>query len=107
MTILGSRVPNSLKLFLLTLAIIDDLGAIVIIAIFYTGDLSYVSLALAGVSIVVLAAMNLLGVRRIAAYMNLSCMRGPRSGSSGPGSADDYCTRSGTRTAGSAPRAGS
>jgi len=69
MTLLGSRVPLSLKLFLLTLAIIDDLGAIVIIAIFYTGDLSLLSLALAGVAIAALVAMNLLGVRRIAAYV--------------------------------------
>jgi NhaA family Na+:H+ antiporter len=69
MTLLGSRVPLSLKLFLLTLAIIDDLGAIVIIAVFYTGKLSFVSLALAGVAVAALAAMNLLGVKRIAAYV--------------------------------------
>ncbi len=69
LALLGSRVPLSLKLFLLTLAIIDDLGAIVIIAIFYSGDLSTTSLILAGVSIAVLIAMNLLGVRRIAAYV--------------------------------------
>jgi NhaA family Na+:H+ antiporter len=69
MMLLGSRVPVSLKLFLLTLAIIDDLGAIVIIAIFYTGKLSLVSLAFAGVTVAALAAMNLLGVKRIAAYV--------------------------------------
>jgi len=69
MTLLGSRVPLSLKLFLLTLAIIDDLGAIVIIAVFYTGNLSLVSLALAGVAIAALVVMNLMGVKRIAAYV--------------------------------------
>ncbi len=69
LALLGSRVPLSLKLFLLTLAIIDDLGAIVIIAIFYSGDLSTSSLVLAGIAIAVLVAMNLLGVRRIAAYI--------------------------------------
>ena len=69
MALLGSRVPVSLKLFLLTLAIIDDLGAIIIIAIFYSGDLSMLSLILAGVAIAVLIAMNLMGVRRITPYV--------------------------------------
>ena len=69
LALLGSRVPLSLKLFLLTLAIIDDLGAIVIIAIFYSGDLSVTSLIFAGVAIATLFAMNLLGVKRTAAYV--------------------------------------
>ncbi|MEM7008721.1 MAG: Na+/H+ antiporter NhaA [Thermodesulfobacteriota bacterium] len=69
LALLGSRVPLSLKLFLLTLAIIDDLGAIVIIAIFYSGDLSTTSLILSAIAIAVLVAMNLLGVKRIAAYV--------------------------------------
>jgi len=69
LALLGSRVPLSLKLFLLTLAIIDDLGAIVIIAAFYSGKLSLLSLGLAGAAIAVLIAMNLLGVKRIAAYI--------------------------------------
>ncbi len=64
----GSSVPASLKIFLLALAIIDDLGAIIIIAIFYTSDLSTLALALAAVGIAVLAAMNRLGVTRIAPY---------------------------------------
>ena len=69
LALLGSRVPLSLKLFLLTLAIIDDLGAIVIIAIFYSGKLSLLSLGLAGAMIAVLVAMNLLGVKRLAAFI--------------------------------------
>jgi NhaA family Na+:H+ antiporter len=69
LALLGSRVPVSLKLFLLTLAIIDDLGAIVIIAIFYSGNLSVASLVLAGISILVLIGMNLYGIKRIAAYV--------------------------------------
>jgi Na+:H+ antiporter, NhaA family len=69
MTLLGSRVPLSLKLFLLTLAIIDDLGAIVIIAVFYTGKLSLLSLALAGAALAALVVMNAAGVKRIAAYI--------------------------------------
>ncbi len=69
LALLGKGVPNSLKLFLLTLAIMDDLGAIVIIALFYTSDLSLVSLFLAALAIVGLVSMNRLGVTRIAAYM--------------------------------------
>lgn len=66
---LGPRVPRGLKLFLLTLAIVDDLAAIIIIAIFYTSDLSTLSLMLAGLCILVLMAFNWLGVRRTAPYL--------------------------------------
>ncbi len=66
---LGSRVPLSLKVFLTTLAIVDDLGAIVVIAIFYTHDLSTLALAFAAVFIVALAALNVLGVRRLWPYL--------------------------------------
>jgi Na+:H+ antiporter, NhaA family len=66
---LGERVPRGLKLFLLTLAIVDDLAAIIIIAIFYTADLSTLSLVLAGICILVLVGFNLAGVRRTAPYL--------------------------------------
>ena len=69
MSLLGSRVPLTLKLFLLTLAIIDDLGAIVIIAIFYTSDLSVQSLILAGIAIATLIILNIAGVKRKAPYI--------------------------------------
>ncbi len=69
LTMLGPRVPASLKIFLLALAIIDDLGAIIIIALFYTSDLSLVSLGLAGVGALVLAALNRAGVIRFAPYI--------------------------------------
>jgi NhaA family Na+:H+ antiporter len=69
MAVLGKRIPPALKIFLLALAIIDDLGAILIIAIFYTSKLSLASLALAAAGIVLLAALNLTGVKRLAPYV--------------------------------------
>jgi NhaA family Na+:H+ antiporter len=69
LSLLGPRVPAALKIFLLALAIIDDLGAIVIIAVFYTADLSFVSLGLAALGIMALAGLNLCGVRRLAPYL--------------------------------------
>lgn len=69
LALLGKRVPVSLKLFLMTLAIIDDLGAIIVIAIFYSHELSTLSLALAGASLVALIAMNRLGVVKLGPYM--------------------------------------
>jgi NhaA family Na+:H+ antiporter len=67
--LLGDRVPSALKLFLMTLAIFDDLAAIVIIAVFYSGDLSMLALALAGWTVVVLGIMNQLGIRQLAPYV--------------------------------------
>ena len=68
LSLLGSRVPGSLKVFLLALAIFDDLGAIVVIAVFYTAKLSVVSLLLAAAVLLVMLALNRLGVTRIAPY---------------------------------------
>jgi NhaA family Na+:H+ antiporter len=69
LALLSPRVPTSLKLFLLTLAIIDDLGAIVIIAIFYSGELSVISLLVAAGAILILLLMNRRGVVGIAPYI--------------------------------------
>ncbi|MBC3488668.1 Na+/H+ antiporter NhaA [Pseudomonas sp. SWRI50] len=69
LALLGKRVPVSLKLFLMTLAIIDDLGAIIVIALFYSGTLSSVSLLLAGACLVALLAMNRLGVVKLGPYL--------------------------------------
>ena len=71
LSLLGNRVPTVLKLFLLTLAIIDDLGAIVIIALFYTSGLSYLALAVVAVTILILWWMNRRGVTNNAAYILL------------------------------------
>lgn len=69
LALLGSRVPQSLKLFLMTLAIIDDLGVIIIIALFYTTDLSLSSLVVAIISILALFALNRKGVLSLVPYI--------------------------------------
>ncbi|GGA77062.1 Na(+)/H(+) antiporter NhaA [Brucella endophytica] len=68
-SLLGSRVPSSLKVFLATLAILDDLAAVVIIAIFYTSDLSLTYLGGAAVATLVLIVMNRMGVMRLLPYL--------------------------------------
>ncbi len=67
----GSRAPASLRIFLLALAVIDDLGAIVLIAILYTEKLSWLALSLAALTLALLIACNRLGVRRLAVYVIL------------------------------------
>jgi len=69
LSLLGNRVPISLKLFLMTLAIIDDLGAIIIIALFYTTNLSTISIIISLISLVVLFIMNRMGVTKKAVYI--------------------------------------
>lgn len=71
LSLFGSRVPAALKTFLLTLAIFDDLAAIVIIALFYTDGLSLLSLSAAGVTLLALLVLNRSGVRRLAPYVLL------------------------------------
>jgi len=69
LSLLGSRVPVSLKIFLTALAIIDDLGAILIIAFFYSGDLSISYLSLILISYIFLLILNKFGVRKFLPYL--------------------------------------
>jgi len=71
LSLFGSRIPNSLKVFLTSLAIMDDLGAILIIAIFYAADLSFMALGAAAVITVLLFALNWFGVMRLTPYLLL------------------------------------
>ena len=71
LSLLGRQVPSTLKIFLLTLAIFDDLGAILIIAVFYTENMSLLSLLTAAVFLVFLYILNRRGVMKIAPYIVL------------------------------------
>jgi NhaA family Na+:H+ antiporter len=68
LSLLSDRVPLSVKVFVTTLAIIDDLMAILVIAVFYSGDLSLEALGLGAVGVAILVALNRAGVTRTAAY---------------------------------------
>ena len=68
-SLFGKSLPPSLKLFLLSVAIIDDIGAIIIIALFYSSDLSTLSLTVAMTGLVILFVLNRLSVRSVAAYL--------------------------------------
>ncbi len=69
LSLLGSRVPISLKVFLTALAIIDDLGAIIIIAFFYTGDLNIHYLSLIIATFIILVILNRFGVKKFLPYL--------------------------------------
>jgi Na+:H+ antiporter, NhaA family len=68
-SLLGKRAPAALKIFLLTLATLDDFGAIIIIAMFYTEDLSAQASLLAAGALIVLFALNRIGVERLSPYL--------------------------------------
>ncbi len=69
LSLLGSRVPVALKVFLVSLAIFDDLAAILIIAVFYSGDLSTTALAAAAICLVALAVLNRAGISSVSIYI--------------------------------------
>lgn len=71
LSLLGSRVPVAMKLLLSTIAVLDDLAAIVIIALFYTSELSTMALVGAGVALAVMFALNRAGVRALTPYLLL------------------------------------
>ena len=68
LSLLGKRVPVSLKIFLTALAIVDDLGAVVVIAVFYTSDISVVNLGAGGAFLAILLLANYLGIRNAVFY---------------------------------------
>jgi len=69
LALIGSRAPIALKIFLLAIAIIDDLGAIVIIAIFYTSELSINALAISMLGFAAAVVLNRMGIQRTAPYL--------------------------------------
>ncbi len=73
-SLLGNRVPASMRIFLAALAIIDDLGAVIIIVLFYTADLSVIDLACAGGVVLALVALNRLRVRSLTPYLLLGVL---------------------------------
>jgi NhaA family Na+:H+ antiporter len=68
LTLVKSRVPVAVKVFLAGLAIVDDLGAVLVIAIFYTSKISFLSLGFAGLGLVILFIANRMGVRNVVFY---------------------------------------
>jgi NhaA family Na+:H+ antiporter len=74
LALLGPRVPVVLKVFLTALAIADDIGAVLVIALFYTSDLAYYWLLVGGGILAALIALNMLGVRRPSAYLVLGVL---------------------------------
>ncbi|WP_286238630.1 Na+/H+ antiporter NhaA [Neptuniibacter halophilus] len=69
LALLGNRVPKSLLMFLIAVAIVDDLGAVVVIALFYTESINMIALSLVGVFTFLLVCLNLGGVRRLLPYL--------------------------------------
>jgi len=74
LSLLGSRVPISLKVFLVALAIIDDLGAIIIIAFFYSSEIQYTYLLLMFAAFIILIIFNKIGVKKFAPYLFLGLL---------------------------------
>ncbi len=69
LALLGNRVPGTLRVFLMALAVIDDLGAIIIIALFYSGQLSLLAITAMAVMVVILVLMNRAGVEKRAVWL--------------------------------------
>jgi NhaA family Na+:H+ antiporter len=73
LALVAPRAPSGLKIFLAALAIVDDMGAVLVIAVFYTGDIAWGALRMAGI-ILLLIALNVLRVRRLTPYLEVNIM---------------------------------
>jgi Na+:H+ antiporter, NhaA family len=71
LALIGARAPASIKVLLVTIAIVDDIGAVAIIATFYTSGIDMTALALSGVLLALMASLNMFGVRRLWPYLLL------------------------------------
>lgn len=71
LSLVAPKAPSGLKIFLAALAIVDDIGAVLVIALFYTGTIAWDALATGGLILLLLIALNVLGVRRLAPYLVL------------------------------------
>ena len=74
LALLGSRIPQSLRVFMLSLAIVDDIGAILVMAIGYSSHIDWRALALAAFGIAFVRGMALMGIRNIAIYFMVGCL---------------------------------
>jgi Na+:H+ antiporter, NhaA family len=74
LALLGDRIPTSLRVFLLALATVDDIGAILVIAIFYSGNLAVTALIVALITIAAIAVMQRLGVRNLLYYLPVAAL---------------------------------
>jgi NhaA family Na+:H+ antiporter len=74
LALLGSRIPPSLRLFLLSLAIFDDVGAILVVALGYGGPLNYAALVLMGLGLVIMVGFARVGIRNVSIYFLLGVM---------------------------------
>jgi Na+:H+ antiporter, NhaA family len=73
LSLLGARIPIGLKVFVVALAVVDDLGAMLVIGVFYTASIAWTGVAVAGGFLLALFVANLLGARRGAVYLVLTC----------------------------------
>src|SRR6185312_3863647 len=71
LALLGSRVPTTLKVILTSFAIVDDVGAVLVIALFYTARVSWLALGIAGAILLALGIINWVGVLRPSVYLTL------------------------------------
>ena len=112
LSVFGRRVPPGLRIFLLALSIADDLGAVAVIAVFYTAELHLDALALAGAGLALCVLLNVIGVRAIAVYVRRRPFRLVRNASLGRPrdhrrrrARADYAHQVGTRRRGNFARA--